>query len=100
VSRLFGDVTVVVPDGSSVDLGGFAPFGDNICRGECADGDGPEVHVRTFGAFGDVEVMTRSQYAAEQAREAAEERREDAEERREDAEERREERREELEDGG
>ena len=72
VSQLFGDITVIVPDDSQVDLGGFSPFGEDVCEAECLEGEGPEVQVRTFGAFGDVEVMTQSQYAAEQAREAAE----------------------------
>lgn len=84
VSTLFGRTTVVVPDGSRVDTGGLLPFGETTCEGDCATGEGPEVHVRSFGAFGTVTVVTRSQYAAAQEREQAEEEAEEAEEQRED----------------
>ena len=68
VSTLWGSTTVIVPDGVRVDPGGFMPFGSTICEDECLTGEGPEVHVRSFGAFGSVEILTQSQYAAEQPR--------------------------------
>jgi len=84
ISTLFGSTTVVVPDGRTVDFGGVFPFGSRECVGECATATGPVVHVRTFGGFGSVEVMTKSQYEQEQRQEQEEERREDLQERRED----------------
>jgi hypothetical protein len=87
ISNLFGSTTVVVPDDRTVDFGGILPFGSRTCVDECATQSGDVVHVRTFGGFGSVEVMTESQYAAEQRREREEERREDLQEEREDAEE-------------
>jgi hypothetical protein len=84
ISTLFGSTTVIVPDDRTVDFGGILPFGSRTCVDECATATGEVVHVRTFGGFGSVEVMTESQYAAEQRRERDEERREDLEEQRED----------------
>ncbi len=87
ISNLFGSTTVIVPDDRTVDFGGILPFGSRTCDDECATQSGEVVHVRTFGGFGSVEVMTESQYAAEQREEDAEERLEDQREDREDAEE-------------
>jgi hypothetical protein len=77
ISSLWGDTTVIVPNGSRVDTGGFFPFGDTSCEGECREGDGPEVHVRTFGAFGDVTIVTERQDSVRRAREGAEDRSDD-----------------------
>ena len=84
ISTLFGSTTVIVPDDRTVDFGGLLPFGSRECVDECATATGEVVHVRTFGAFGSVEVMTAGQYAEEQRRERAEERQEQLEEQRED----------------
>lgn len=67
VSSLFGSVTVVVPDGSQVDTSGLMPFGSTDCQACATQADGPVVDVRTFGGFGSVEVVTASQYAADEA---------------------------------
>jgi len=68
VSTLFGSVTVVVPDGSQVDTSGIVVFGNTDCERACsADADGPVVHVRSFGGFGSVEVVTASEYADDAA---------------------------------
>jgi hypothetical protein len=86
VSTLFGSTTVVVPDDRTVDFGGVLPFGSRTCVDECATSTGEVVHVRTFGGFGSVQVMTESQYAREQQQDRVEERREELEEQREDRE--------------
>jgi len=86
ISTLFGSTTVVVPDDRTVDFGGVLLFGERECEGDCATASGEVVHVRTFGGFGSVEVVTESQYAEEQRREQAEDRREELEEQREDRE--------------
>ena len=86
ISTVFGETTVVVPDGSTVDIGGFHPFVEVDCEGDCATGSGEVVHVRAFGAFGSVEVVTETQYREQQVAERAEELREEREEQREDRE--------------
>ena len=86
VSTLFGSTTVVVPDDVQVDTSGFIVFGSTDCEQACAGSTGPTVEVRTFGGFGSVEVVTQSEYAADQEEDAAEERREELEEQREDRE--------------
>lgn len=55
---VFGDVTVIVPDGIEVDLEGVAIFGDKRCTtGETPAVPGsPVVLVRAFALFGDVRV--------------------------------------------
>jgi hypothetical protein len=84
VSRLFGNVTVVVPEGHRVDTGGFALFGNTEREGSFPTGEGPVVSVRSYGAFGNVEVVTQEEWDREQAEDAAEDRREELEEQRED----------------
>ena len=55
---VFGDVTIVVPDGIEVDLEGVAVFGDKRCTtGSAPPVPGsPVVLVRAFAVFGDVRV--------------------------------------------
>lgn len=55
---VFGDVTVIVPDGIDVDLEGVAIFGDKRCTtGDTPPVPGsPVVLVRAFALFGDVRV--------------------------------------------
>ena len=55
---VFGDVTVIVPDGIEVDLEGVAVFGDKRCTtGDTPPVPGsPVVLVRAFALFGDVRV--------------------------------------------
>ena len=60
---LFGSVTVVV-DGP-VETGGLVVFGSTECETGACGSSGPQ--VRSYGAFGSVEVVTRAQYDAEQA---------------------------------
>ena len=67
VSTLFGSTTVVVPDGTQVDTSGFMVFGSTDCEDACASATGPTVNVRSFGAFGSVEVVTQSEYAADRS---------------------------------
>jgi Domain of unknown function (DUF1707)/Cell wall-active antibiotics response 4TMS YvqF len=79
VSRLFGNLTVIVPDDRQVDPSNLALFGNVECEQACSN-DGEVLEVRTFGAFGNVEILTQRERAAQ----LAEERREDAEEEREE----------------
>ena len=65
VGALFGSVTVVVPDGQPVDSRGLVVFGSSACDAAC-EGPGSQV-VRSYGAFGSVEVLTETEYRAEQA---------------------------------
>ena len=55
---VFGDVTVIVPDGIEVDLEGVAVFGDKrVSTGDTPAVPGsPVVLVRAFALFGDVRV--------------------------------------------
>ncbi|HVF33382.1 MAG TPA: DUF1707 domain-containing protein [Acidimicrobiales bacterium] len=55
---VFGDVTVIVPDGIEVDLEGVAVFGDKrVTTGDAPPLPGsPVVLVRAFALFGDVRV--------------------------------------------
>lgn len=66
VSAMFGSVTVVVPDDSRVSTSGMMVFGSTDCRACATDGDGPVVDVRSWGGFGSVEIVTASEFAAEQ----------------------------------
>ncbi len=55
---VFGDVTVIVPDGVVVELEGVAVFGQKRCTaggGPVVPG-APVVQVRALAAFGDVRV--------------------------------------------
>ena len=67
VSTLFGSTTVVVPDGTQIDTGGFMVFGSTDCEDACAGTTGPTVDVRSFGGFGSVEVVTQSEYAEDRS---------------------------------
>ena len=91
VSTLFGNVTVVVPDGAQVTTSGLVVFGSTDCTDACGprgeDASGGVVDVRGVGAFGSIEVLTESEYEGRQDREDREERAEDAREAREEAEE-------------
>lgn len=55
---IFGDVTIIVPDGIEVDLVGIAVFGDKRCSTGVAPPlpGSPVVLVRAFAIFGDVRV--------------------------------------------
>ena len=86
VATLFGSTTVVVPDGVQVDTSGLMLFGSTDCEAACSVTEGPTVDVRSFGGFGSVEIVTRSELAAEQREDAEEERQEELEERLEDRE--------------
>jgi hypothetical protein len=72
VSTLFGSTTVVVPNGRQVDPGGFVLFGSVDCEAACSVTKGPVVHVRPFGAFGSVEIVTQAEYDADQRDDADE----------------------------
>lgn len=62
VSVLFGSVTVVVPDDAQVDTGGLVVFGSVDCADACdGTGKGRRIDVRSYGGFGSVEVLTRSE---------------------------------------
>ena len=67
VGVLFGSVTVVVPDGTRVDSGGMVVFGSRECDTACG-GTGPR--IRSWGAFGSVEVVTQSEHRASVERDA------------------------------
>jgi hypothetical protein len=51
---LFGDLTLRVPPGSRVSLGGFGLFGDRNVS--VPPGDGPDIRVNAYGLFSDVKV--------------------------------------------
>jgi len=66
VSVLFGSVTVVVPDGRQVDTSGLVVFGSVDCDAACSGAsDRPVVEVRTIGAFGSVEILTQTEFEAD-----------------------------------
>lgn len=54
----FGSVEIQVPEGVNVERDGLVVFGSTSCEPACpgAAADAPTVQVRTFGAFGSVEV--------------------------------------------
>lgn len=52
---LFGDLTLRVPPGSRVILGGFGLFDDRIVN--VPPGDGPDIRVNAYGLFSDVKVQ-------------------------------------------
>jgi hypothetical protein len=52
-----GDLTLRVPPGSRVRETGFSLLGDR--KIEVADGDGPEIQVKVYGLFCDVEVTDK-----------------------------------------
>jgi hypothetical protein len=65
VSVLFGSVTVVVPDDARVSTSGTVVFGSVECRQACdPQQSGEVVDLRSWGAFGSVEVMTRAEAVA------------------------------------
>lgn len=51
---LFGDLTMRVPAGSRVSLGGLALMGDR--KVEVAPGDGPDIRVNAYCLFADVKI--------------------------------------------
>lgn len=63
VGTLFGNVIVVVPDGTFVTSGGFVVFGDRTCEA-CAGGTaaGGSVEIDGFGLFGDITILDGTQY--------------------------------------
>jgi|SRR4051794_15422769 hypothetical protein len=67
VGTLFGRTTVVVPDGVPVSTSGVMIFGSTDCAAACATAGSATVQpvdVRARGAFGKVEILTRSEVAA------------------------------------
>jgi hypothetical protein len=87
VSRLFGNLTVIVPNDRQVDPSNIALFGNVECEQACSN-DGEVLDVRTFGAFGNVEILTQrerdARLAEEDRRQELENQREEREEREED----------------
>ncbi|OYD61316.1 LiaF domain-containing protein [Rhodococcus sp. OK302] len=61
VVSIFGDTSVVVPEGVSVELGGFELFGDREFDGGRQDaGPGaPVIRVVSYSLFGDLKVRAR-----------------------------------------
>ena len=56
----FGNIDVVVPPGSQVDVGGFTLFGSkkiSVAQGG-SDGTGPLIRVRGFTLFGSLKVSS------------------------------------------
>jgi hypothetical protein len=73
VGVLFASADVVVPDDARVVQTGTTIFGSVDCEAAC-DGPGTrEVAVDVSGAFGSVDIRTRSEAAAERAEEARDE---------------------------
>ena len=67
LSLLFGSVQVVVPDGAEVETSGLVVFGSTSCEQACdGDGSGQVVRLRAIGGFGSVEVVTQTEYEADQ----------------------------------
>lgn len=87
VGTVFGDVTVVVPEGAHARVTGPVLFGSTECRLACG-GTGRDVVVDATALFGSVDVLRPGEVttdAAEDAAEKAEEAAEDAEEAAEEA---------------
>jgi 2-methylaconitate cis-trans-isomerase PrpF len=53
---LFGDLTLRVPPGSRVSVGGVGLFGDRNVR--VIPGDGPEIQVNAYRLFSDVKILS------------------------------------------
>lgn len=55
---VFGSVEIQVPEGVNVERDGVVIFGSSSCEPACVAGaaDAPTVQIRSFGAFGSVEV--------------------------------------------
>lgn len=68
VGVLFGSVTVVVPDNAAVDSRGLVVFGSTECDTACSGGG---ARVRSYGAFGSVEIVTEAEQAAEAEEDAS-----------------------------
>jgi hypothetical protein len=65
VTVLFGSVELVVPDDARVSTSGTVVFGSVECRQACdPQQSGEVVDLRSWGAFGSVEVMTRAEAVA------------------------------------
>ncbi len=58
VYTLFGDVKIIVPPGVTVQVSGFALFGDDKIDGTSPAPGGPTLAIHRVGAFGDVKVKT------------------------------------------
>lgn len=70
---VFGDVTILVPDGIDVMLEGVAVFGDRKCQlGSATPLPGsPSVVVRAYACFGDVVVRSASEQKRRRGRRAS-----------------------------
>lgn len=78
VGVLFGSYEVVVPDGTRVETSGRMAFGGISCDDACAaDGPGPVLRVHGAGAFGSIEVLTRSEADQEALRHRTDDDRDD-----------------------
>ena len=68
VGVMMGEATVIVPDGARVDLSGFAFMGSQDCEAcTLSEPDGEVVRVNGRALMGSVEIVTQSQWRAEQA---------------------------------
>ncbi|MHA6785886.1 DUF1707 SHOCT-like domain-containing protein [Pseudonocardia saturnea] len=61
---LFGSADVVVPDDARVVSGGVLVFGSVDCDAACSGTGTREITVDASGAFGSIDVLTRSEAAA------------------------------------
>ncbi len=64
---LFGSADIVVPDDARVVVGGTTVFASVDCEAACAATGPDTVTVDVSGAFGSVDIVTRSEAAAEDA---------------------------------
>ncbi|MGH3587864.1 MAG: hypothetical protein ACRDQ0_16235, partial [Pseudonocardia sp.] len=85
VGVMFGNVRVIVPEGTRARVTGPVWFGSTECERACAE-PGREVEVNATGLFGSVDVLRPGEITADEAEEAAEDAEEAAEEARERAE--------------
>lgn len=69
---LFGAADVVVPDGVRVVQDGMVVFGSVDCGAACAANGPRQITVDASGAFGSVDILTRSEAAAAADEDAAE----------------------------
>lgn len=89
VGAVFGNVTVIVPEGAHARVTGPVVFGSTECRLACG-GTGREIVVEVNTVFGSVNVLRPGEVTADEAEDAAEEAEEVAEDAEEAAEEARE----------
>lgn len=72
VGVLMGSATVIVPDGARVAVSGFAFMGSRDCEAcEVSNPDGEVMTVNGRALMGSVEIVTQSQYRADQGNEQA-----------------------------